>query len=268
MDNYEKGFHVLIGEGVTVAGAIGVLANLKAESNMKPNIVERLCLNRYRENGIIWTDETYTAAVDSGKISKKEFLNPMGKKYGYGLVQWTIPSRKEGLYNMCKAAGVSISDLETQLKFMVKELRAYRKVWKVITTTNSYDEATRKVMTDFESPADQSEAKQRQRVAYAENLWNSIAVPYLKVSEKKYTVGWHEDETGWWYANSETTYYANQWVTINHHRYYFNQDGYAVTGWLKLDGKWYFFENTVDDNLECALYVSDSNGAQKPGYFN
>lgn len=82
-----------------------------------------------------------------------------------------------------------------------------------------------------------------------------------------YNEGWHHDQYGWWYANTENTYYKDCWHVINGHKYYFNGHGYAVTGWQEIDSKWYYFEPTPGHPLECALYTTDSNGIQKPGDF-
>ena len=90
--------------GMTAAGACGLIGNLEAESDgFYTNRVEYLCLKRLKENGKVYTDTTYTAAIDSGKISCEEFLHPLsGKQYGYGLAQWTSPGRKSGLWNLAK----------------------------------------------------------------------------------------------------------------------------------------------------------------------
>lgn len=97
----QKIYNYLISKGLTSWGASGLMGNLKAESNMLPNRVEILCLKRLKENGKIYTDETYTAAVDCGKINRKQFLNPLpGRQYGYGMCQWTSPDRKAGLYDL------------------------------------------------------------------------------------------------------------------------------------------------------------------------
>lgn len=85
--------------------------------------------------------------------------------------------------------------------------------------------------------------------------------------QPKYTIGWNRDDKGWWYSDTETTYRKSTWSIINHHKYYFKDDGYAATGWLQIDGKWYYFEPTANDPLECAMYVSDADGAQAPGVF-
>ena len=111
--------------GMTATGACGLIGNLEAESDgFYTNRVEYLCLKWLKENGKVYTDTTYTAAIDSGKISCEEFLHPLsGKQYGYGLAQWTSPSRKSGLWNFAKQRGVSIADEDMQLDFLLKELR-------------------------------------------------------------------------------------------------------------------------------------------------
>ena len=134
--------------GLNAAAACGVLANLQAESGMQSAICETLCLNRLKENGKTYTSATYTAAVDSGKISRAEFLNPLpGRQYGYGLVQWTSPGRKAGLYDYAKQKGVSIGDMNMQLEYLAIELpKYYASVLKYIkavpnTAQGAYDAA-------------------------------------------------------------------------------------------------------------------------------
>lgn len=92
--------------GMTAAGACGLIGNLEAESDgFYTNRVEYLCLKRLKEKGKVYTHVTYTAAIDSGKISCEEFLHPLsGKQYGYGwpsgqalaenLVFGILPSRE------------------------------------------------------------------------------------------------------------------------------------------------------------------------------
>lgn len=91
-------------------------------------------MKRLKENGRIYTDETYTADVDSGKISRAEFMNPLpGKQYGFGLAQWTSPGRKAGLYDLVKEKGVSIADEEAQIEWLLHELKTtYKSVLNVL----------------------------------------------------------------------------------------------------------------------------------------
>lgn len=155
MADTEKIWKYLTEQGCTDAGAAGLMGNLQHESGMAPNRVEILCLKRLREQGKTYTDETYTAAVDSGMIPETEFIHPLpGKQYGYGLAQWTAPSRKESLYLAAKSHGVSISDLKMQLEFLVSELKInFSEVWDTLVTTDNVHTASDAVLLHFEQPA-------------------------------------------------------------------------------------------------------------------
>lgn len=87
------------------------------------------------------------------------------------------------------------------------------------------------------------------------------------VSPTEYTPGWNHDNNGWWYADTKTTYYKSCWQIINGHKYYFNPDGYALTGWQEIDCEWYYFEPRAGHEMECALYVTSKDGAQQIGEF-
>ena len=65
----------------------------------------------------------------------------------------------------------------------------------------------------------------------------------------------------------KATFLKSCWQIINGHKYRFNSDGYALTGWQEIDGKWYYFEPRAGHDLECALYVSDQEGVQRIGEF-
>lgn len=108
----------LIGAGFSEASTAGVMGNIRYESGFKPNNVENQL-----EPKIGYNDNTYTSAVDNGQISKEKFMHPLGGKsqYGYGLCQWTYPTRKAGLYDYAKEKGVSIGDLDMQIDFLIGE---------------------------------------------------------------------------------------------------------------------------------------------------
>lgn len=97
--------------------------------------------------------------------------------------------------------------------------------------------------------------------------WDKFKKAVAEKMKPTYTLGWNHDENGWWYADTEQTYYKYEWKLINHHWYYFNHDGYAVTNWQVIDGKDYYFEPRSGHDLECALYVSDKDGVQRIGEF-
>lgn len=97
--------------------------------------------------------------------------------------------------------------------------------------------------------------------------WNKFKKAVAAKMKPTYTLGWNHDENGWWYADTEQTYYKSEWKLINRHWYYFNKDGYAVTNWQVIDGKDYYFEPRAGHEFECALYVTDKDGVQQIGEF-
>lgn len=104
---------------------------------------------------------------------------------------------------------------------------------------------------------------------YVYNEGNHTWQQFRKEIEPKepYNVGWYHDDKGWWYADTVETYYHDCWQNINGHRYYFDQDGYAVTGQQVINGQKYLFEDETGHPLECALYVSRNDGALYIGEF-
>lgn len=87
-------------------------------------------------------------------------------------------------------------------------------------------------------------------------------------------IGWQKDNIGWWYSNTNTTYYHDTWVKIKGYLYYFNSDGYAVTGTQYINGSTYYFKDKIgigknsSNVLECALCTTDEKGALTPHIFN
>lgn len=193
-------------------GVAGLMGNLDAESGLDPKNLENLCEKRLKEAGKTYcTDETYTAAVDSGKISREEFLHPLpGKQYGYGLAQWTSVSRKAGLYDLVKSRGKSIGDLETQLEFLAKEFfTSYKVVLNGLKAASSVREASDIVLKKFECPADQSEAVKVTRAGYGQKYFDKYAgltsnggnnmavrIGHASISEKGTINGAKGDQTG------------------------------------------------------------------------
>lgn len=156
-----RAYKYLRKQGMSHAGAIGMICNLEAESDgFYTDRMEYLLVKRLKEVGYNYTDESYAAAIDSGKITLEEYMHPLpGKQYGHGLAQWTSPGRKKLLYERAKASKVSIADENLQLEYLIFELKnKYQSVWKVLTTATSIRAASDYVLKKFEIPANTGEA--------------------------------------------------------------------------------------------------------------
>ena len=153
-------------QGLTDAGVAGLMGNLYAESGLRPNNLQ----NSY-EGKLGMADAEYTEMVDRGT-----YANFGNDRAGYGLAQWTYPSRKAALLAYAKAAGKSIGDLEMQLGFLMQELSdGYKTVLNILRTTVSVREASDIVLLQFERPADQSEARRKQRAEYGQKYFDKYA---------------------------------------------------------------------------------------------
>lgn len=147
-----------------------------AESGLKPTN-----LQNSSEKKLGLTDDTYTAAVDNG-----DYQNFVKDGAGYGLAQWTYWSRKQNLLTFVRAKKTSIGDMETQLAFLVKELKqSYCSVYQILRTAGSVAEASNAVLLQFERPADQSTAVQKKRASYGQNYYEKFVGGTKSMSRKR-----------------------------------------------------------------------------------
>lgn len=161
----EKIWNYLRGKGLNDYGTAGLMGNLYAESGLRPTNLQ----NSY-EKKLGFTDDTYTAAVDSG-----DYTNFVKDSAGYGLAQWTFWSRKQKLLTFVRSRNKSIGDLETQLDFLIEELeQSYNSVYQKLRTAGNVLEASNAVLLQFERPADQSTAVQKKRAAYGQKYYEKM----------------------------------------------------------------------------------------------
>lgn len=195
--NEEKIWNYLVGKGLSAAGTAGLMGNLYAESGLRPNNLQ----NSY-EKSLGYSDEAYTAAVDSGSYG-----NFVRDSAGYGLAQWTYWSRKQNMLNYHKAAGKSIGDLETQLGFLFKELsEGYGSLLSLLKSTTSVKAASDAVLTQFERPADMSDAAKTRRAGYGQPYYDKYAGKTPGGEQKK------EEETKMGYSRQKVVDLALSWV--------------------------------------------------------
>lgn len=164
--NERQLWDTLLAAGLTAQGAAGLMGNLYAESGLCPENLQ----NSF-EKRLHYTDTTYTTAVDNGT-----YQNFVNDNAGYGLAQWTHSSRKAALLAFAKERGCSIGNADMQVAFLLQELRAFPKVWCVLTSVVSVHEASDVVMLEFERPADVSAAARDRRAAFGERFLRTLDV--------------------------------------------------------------------------------------------
>lgn len=161
----EKIWNYLVGNGLSKCGAAGLMGNLYAESGLRPTNLQ----NSF-EKKLGFTDDTYTTSVDNG-----DYQNFVRDGAGYGLAQWTYWSRKQNLLTFVRARNKSIGDLETQLAFLIEEMKqSYSSVYQQLRTAGDVLEASNVVLLQFERPADQGIAVQKKRASYSQKYYEMM----------------------------------------------------------------------------------------------
>lgn len=137
-------YNTLRKNGMTEAGALAMLGNFECESTCEPN--------RVQGDGSAYRtiSKSYTANYMNGVWGKDRFVNGMT---GYGLAQWTYPTRQAELWDFWKASGKALDDPVMQCDFAVKELkRDYPELWNLLCTNNDVYTLTKRICYDFENP--------------------------------------------------------------------------------------------------------------------
>ena len=133
--------------GMTAEGALAMIGNAECESNCCSFRVQSDFSSGYA------VSQQYTARVDSGAISREEFVEHGPGGGGYGLFQWTWQPRKEALYDFARSRGVSIGLEDMQIDYAVQELKSdFSGLWSMLCTSTDLYELTRLVCEKFEKP--------------------------------------------------------------------------------------------------------------------
>jgi len=153
LNNAKRIWQILRAAGMTEAGAAGILGNMQAESALRANNAQ--------DGMTKLSDADYTAQVDNGI-----YANFARDSVGYGLCQWTFPSRKAALLAFARSRGASIGDLNMQVNFCIKELKEdFPALWSFLTSTADLGKATERICKEYERPAYNNVAE---RLGYAE----------------------------------------------------------------------------------------------------
>ena len=146
-------FDFFLRKGLTPNAVAAIMGNINAESG---------CRSNNSQDTFDHDDVQYTNNVDNGTYSKEEFIND---KVGYGLAQWTYPTRKESLYEFAKNKQTSIGDLNMQLEFLWEELNtSHQDILQYLQEhgNDSIDSLTEYYMDKFENPTTPRLAERKQ----------------------------------------------------------------------------------------------------------
>ena len=182
-------WNTLRAKGLTAEQAAAIMGNVHIESaGVNSRIVQDdIPMSEY---SIAYTDK-----VDSGLISRDDFMfhGPNGGGYGFG--QWTSPDRKGYLYEATRGRGKSIGDAQTQANFLLDEPGQETTVTN-FKAQSSLADATVYWMKEWENPTDQGVKVQNERIKWAQyyyDLYKNNPVQSVIVADEN---GRHAAPTG------------------------------------------------------------------------
>lgn len=151
--------------GFTIEAACALLAQIQKESLFKPENLEDS-----KNISLGMSDWDYVHAVDNGTYTN--FVNDAA---GFGLAQWTFKSRKQNFLNYFKTRNKSISDLETQIGFLIWEMKAYfGGIWNKCLTSHDLKDLTWALLDTWENPAEKQN-NMVERYGYAQNWYKQFS---------------------------------------------------------------------------------------------
>lgn len=165
----EIGWKAFISAGFSEVATAAWLGNLQAESGLKANNLQ----NSY-EKSLGMDDVAYTKAVDNGSYGKEQFYTD---RAGYGLAQWTYWSRKKAMYEyIVEKQKASIGDVNAQFDFLLHEVStSYSGLVTRLKTCKTVKEASDLILTQYEKPANQSDAVKTTRASYGQKFYDKFA---------------------------------------------------------------------------------------------
>lgn len=99
-------------------------------------------------------------------------------------------------------------------------------------------------------------------VAKKQRVWEVVICgirPTYKTSEGQ----WRKSGERWWYAYNGGGYPKGELKEIDGQKYYFDADGWMVTGWAKAEGAWRYFDKTkgsVEGRMLKSTVINDGTG--------
>ena len=150
--------------------AAGIMGNLYYESNLDPGRVQN-------------ADSLPVPEEDYADLSQRGIYEDFAEDgHGYGLCQWTFPSRKLRLLELAEAQGCSMGNVEVQLHLLGEELEQYNMLYR-ISHADSIRFASDYFLTNYENPGVQDESVKERRAEKGRCYYDQFMNPIPEAEE-------------------------------------------------------------------------------------
>ena len=167
----ENIWHFLKHKGFSDIAAAALMGNMEAESSCVSTRLQGDFTSDYTDSLI------YTDLVDKEIIPRKSFVYNGPGGGGYGLMQWTYPPRKAGLYDLAEEQNISVGDEFIQIEWLTRELwdDEYKAVREILEKSPSIRECSDVIVKQYLRPADQSEAVCKYRADLGRTIYQQFS---------------------------------------------------------------------------------------------
>ena len=133
-------------QGLSDEATAALMGNFECESNNEACRVQGDITDPNRA-----ASKSYARQVNGGTISAYQFVRD---QKGWGLAQWTYPTRKQALLEYCWNSGRGIENEQAQLEFVMKELREdFPSLLNILMTSKDMKQMSDLICQNFENPA-------------------------------------------------------------------------------------------------------------------
>ena len=150
---------------------------------------------------------------------------------------------------------------ESKYNEITNALTTYKKALMDLDVSQSAYEEVKVVYSEKQDAYNKAKQAYEEAVVKEKEAQDQLNA-YLQEQENKKQGFWISDKNGWWYKHQDGSYTKNNFEVIKGQTFYFDSNGYMVTGWKQLGSNWYYFNGSgiMVQNNWTGNYYFDGDG--------
>lgn len=143
---------------------------------------------------------------------------------------------------------------ESKYNEITNALTTYKKALMDLDVSQSAYEGVKVVYSEKQDAYNKAKQAYEEAVAKEKEAQDQLNA-YLQEQENKKQGFWISDKNGWWYKHQDGSYTKNNFEVIKGQTFYFDSNGYMITGWKQVGKDWYYF--TTVGNMAKNQWIND-----------
>ena len=143
---------------------------------------------------------------------------------------------------------------ESKYNEITNALTTYKKALMDLDVSQSAYEEVKVVYSEKQDAYNKAKQAYEEAVVKEKEAQDQLNA-YLQEQENKKQGFWISDKNGWWYKHQDGSYTKNNFEVIKGQTFYFDSNGYMITGWKQVGKDWYYF--TTVGNMAKNQWIND-----------